>query len=109
MQIDGKKIHLNQEDLQELFSLFTSATQYEKGQVYDGNSTHYFRHTDLTAEYELSEEKGEYARDAWRAVLSFLHTKGFALAYGEHRLDLSWIEEEFIGGDRAYDKQSAHP
>jgi hypothetical protein len=97
MKIDEKKIHLQPEDLQELFSLFTSVTQHEKEQLYDCSSPHYFRHTDLSAEYELSEEKGEYALDAWRAVLSFLHAKGFTLIYGEHRIDLAWVAEEFIG------------
>ena len=97
MRIEGDRLILSEEDLKEIFSLFTSPSNYEKRQVYQRDSGHYYLDVDLSEEYELSEEKREYARDAWRAVISFLHSKGYVLSYQEKAVDCSFIEDEFIG------------
>ena len=86
------KVLLNDEDLKELFSLFTSPTKYEVEQVYDKESSHYHLNINLEEEYDLTEEKREYALDAWRAVLYFLHRKGFSLVRNKEKIDLSFIE-----------------
>lgn len=92
----GKRITLSESDLKEIFSLFTSATVHEKRQIYDPTSDHYFLKSDLSEEYSLTEEKREYALDAWRAVLFFLHSKGYKLKKINEETDLSFSEDEFI-------------
>ncbi len=92
----SKRIVLEDDDWKEIFSLFTSCTEHEKNQVYDRESPHYYKNVELLAEYTYTAEKKEYAIDAWRAVLSFLHTKGWRLTDGRNLVDLSMIEEEFL-------------
>jgi len=84
-------IKLSEEDLKEIFALFTSCTKYERDQVYDKDSDHFYLKQNLLEEYSLSEEKREYAVDAWRAVIGFLHAKGFTLKKGEQEFDLGAI------------------
>ncbi len=96
MEASYEPIILSDSDQKELFSLFTSATLHEREQIYDPNSNHYFQNTDLTEEYSLTEENREYALDAWRAVLYFLHSKGYSLVKDNKQIDLSFSEEEFI-------------
>lgn len=97
MKIEEDKLTLDEDDLKAIFSLFTSPSNYEKGQIYQWDSGHYYLDVDLSEEYQLSEEKREYARDAWRAVISFLHSKGFALWDSGKVIDCSFIEHEFMG------------
>ena len=96
MSTSSKSIALSEEDLSEIFSLFTSSTKYERDQVYDRNSGHHFLEVKLFDEYSLTEEKREYALDAWRAVIYFLHSKGYSLWKDGDRADLSFIEDHFI-------------
>ena len=90
------KLTLSEEDLKELFSLFTSSTVYEREQMYDPQSGHYLFEVELSEEYSLNEEKREYALDAWRAVMYFLYRKGYSLCKDNKIIDLSFSEEEFI-------------
>jgi len=87
---------LSEEDLKEVFSLFTSSTKYEREQVYAVDSGHYYLYEELSEEYSLNEEKREYALDAWRAVIYFLYRKGYSLCKDGKEIDLSFSEEEFI-------------
>jgi hypothetical protein len=96
METGDGSITLNDEDLKELFSLFTSPTKYELEQVYDEKSEHYFAGVDLFDEYTLTEEKREYALDAWRAVTYFLHSRGYSLSREGRQVSLSFSESEFI-------------
>ena len=92
----SNRIVLCEDDLKEIFSLFTSTTKHEKTQVYSPDSGHYFLDTNLSEEYSLTEEKREYALDAWRAVLFFLNSKGYSLVKGDDQIDLGFSEDEFI-------------
>lgn len=94
MQINGDQISLNDADFKELFSLFCSPTSYEVSQIYSKESGFYFEKVELQEEYELSQEKKEFAIDAWRSVLIFLNRRGFSLAKDGKNVDLSFIEEE---------------
>jgi hypothetical protein len=96
MSMSSRQIALTEDDLKEIFSLFTSSTKYERSQVYDKNSGHYFLDVEPFDEYSLTEEKREYALDAWRAVIYFLHSKGYSLCKDGERRDLSFIEDDFI-------------
>jgi hypothetical protein len=96
MPYSENKITLSESDLKELFALFTSATRYEKRQIYDPTSDDHFLNTNLAEEYSLTEEKREYALDAWRAVLYFLHLRGYKLTRIGEEIDLSFSEDEFI-------------
>jgi hypothetical protein len=96
MRMPNKPISLNEDDLKEIFSLFTSSTKYERDQVYDEHSGHHFLKVNPFEEYTLTEEKREYALDAWRAVIYFLHSKGYSLLKGGKSSDLSFIEDDFI-------------
>jgi hypothetical protein len=85
----NKPLVLSEEDLKEIYSLFTSSTKYEREQVYDEHSEHYFLNVRLADEYSLTEEKREYALDAWRAVVYFLHLKGYSLCKDGQEVNLS--------------------
>jgi hypothetical protein len=89
-------VALTDDDLKEIFSLFTSSTKYERDQVYDKQSGHYFLEVDLFDEHTLTEEKREYALDAWRAVTYFLHSKGYSLCRDGEKINLSFSVDEFI-------------
>ena len=68
---------LSDDDLRELFALFSSPTEEEVAQIYSVQERVFFRNEDLTEEYSLVQEKGDYARDAWRAVTYFLRRHGY--------------------------------
>lgn len=72
-------IRLSEDDLRELFALFSSPTEDEIEQIYTSGDRLFFRNEDLTEEYSLVQEKGDYARDAWRAVLYFLNRHGYSM------------------------------
>lgn len=61
-QANGKAV-LSEDDLKEIYSLFTSSTHHERKQVYDELSEHYFLDVILADEYSLTEEKREFALD----------------------------------------------
>jgi len=73
------KIFPKEEELQEIFALFSSPTDDELRQVYDPESPHFYKGEDLRQEYNLMQEKREFAEDAWRSVMFFLHNHGFVL------------------------------
>jgi len=89
-------LEVSEEDFKEIFALFTSSAKYERDQVYDGDSIHSFRNEDLAAEYYLSLDKREFAVDAWRAVLYFLHKHGFSAYKDGVVYDLSFTDAFFI-------------
>jgi hypothetical protein len=91
-----KQIVLDEDDWKELFALYTSCTEYERQQIYQEGGAHDYRRTDLGEEYTYSAEKREYAVDAWRAVLFFLHRKGFALTNHRDFIPLETICKEFV-------------
>ena len=87
---------LSEDDLREIYSLFTSSTQHERRQVYDEHSDHHFLSVRLDDEYSLTEEKREFALDAWRAVIHFLHLKGYSLCKEGETRSLAFSFEDFI-------------
>ena len=89
-------IVLSEDDLREIFALFSSATKFEKLQVYDGQSDHYFHNVRLSEEYSLTEETREFALDAWCAVISFLNSNGYSLSKDDKIVRLSFSDDEFI-------------
>ena len=74
----------------------TSATKFEKVQVYDEQSDNYFQNVQLSEEYSLTEESREFALDAWRAVISFLNSNGYSLTKDGRIVRLSFSAEEFL-------------
>lgn len=83
------RVTLSDDDLRELFALFSSPTDDELRQVFDRSHTNFYKREDLGAEYSLTQEKREFADDAWRAVTYFLHQRGFKLYKGGLELDLA--------------------
>jgi hypothetical protein len=73
------KVTLSDDDLQELFALFSSPTDEEVRQVLNPSHTNFYKNENLEAEYTLTQERREFADDAWRAVTYFLYRKGFIL------------------------------
>jgi hypothetical protein len=61
-------IILTDDELREIFALFSSPTDYERQQVYDKTETHFYEREDLSREYTLTQERREFAEDAWRAI-----------------------------------------
>ena len=97
MNVIQGKIVLEENDLKEIFGLFTSPTKDEKAQIYQRDKGHYFEDENLSEEYDLMQEKREYALDAWRAVISLLRARGFtAVSKNGEIVDLSFIENEFV-------------
>ena len=96
MKNSETKIVLSEEDYKEIFSLFTSSTKYEREQIYKKGSGQHFKDVNPYEEYSLTQERREFAMDAWRAVVYFLKSKGFSLFRNEKVFDISWIDEDFI-------------
>ena len=76
MKTTGNDIEFSESDLKEIFALFSSPAEYELHETYDLNSENYFECVALDEEYELAQEKREFALDALRAVFHFLHRHG---------------------------------
>lgn len=97
MKVNKREIVLNEKDLKEIFGLLTSPTKNEKAQSYQQGTGHYFKDENLSEEYNLTQEKREFALDAWRAVVFLLHARGLAVITKKgEKVDLSFIEKEFI-------------
>jgi hypothetical protein len=79
MKATNDRIELSENDLKEIFSLLTSCTIHERNQIYDESSDHYFVKVEPQLEYSLTQEKREFALDAWRAVIYFLHLSGYSI------------------------------
>jgi len=84
----GKLVPTDQQ-LQEIFAVFSSPTGYERDQVYDQSSPHFYGREDLLQEYSLTQEKREFAEDAWRAVIYTLSRHGFVLRKDDIEFDLA--------------------
>ena len=82
------KLMPSDEDLREIFALFSSPTDEERRNVYEPSNPHYFALEDLAKEYDLTQERREFADDAWRAVTYFLHRRGFTLSKNDIEYDL---------------------
>jgi hypothetical protein len=82
------KMSPTDEELQEMFALFSSPTDEERQSIYEPSNRLYFKLEELEQEYNLTQEKREFADDAWRAVAYFLHRRGFVLGKNGIEYDL---------------------
>ena len=89
-------IELREDDLKEIFALYTSCTRYEFDQIFDEGCRYYYLHEKLSDEYEVAIDKQEYAIDAWRSVLLFLSRRGYSLMKGDEVIDLSNAAEQLL-------------
>jgi transcriptional regulator NrdR family protein len=80
-----------EDNLKEVFALFTSATFDELTQIYDKNNRHYFENEKLDDEYHLSEEKREISLDSLRSVLYFLTKHGYRISKGNEEINSDYI------------------
>jgi hypothetical protein len=92
------KVVLGDDDLRELFAIFSSPTDDELHQVFDPSHSNFYKREDLDAEYSLTQERREFADDAWRAVTYFLHRKGFTLYRNGVQFDLA-ASSGYVGGE----------
>lgn len=69
----------SEDDLRELFGLFTSTTPEEMNQIYSPMHHLFFKNENLDEEYTLIQEKREFAMDSWPSVLCFLERHGFTI------------------------------
>ncbi len=97
MKITELETVFEDDELKEIFSLFTCGTKYEKLQIYDKNSEHYYKNVILNSEYSVTEEKREIALDAWRSIMFFLHRHGYSLYKNGSAINLKSIEDDFSG------------
>ena len=81
-------VQLTDSDLKELFALFSSPAIEEVRMVYTSDSHLSFRRENLSDEYDLHQAKREFAIDAWRAAMLFLHRHGYALSKDGESVDL---------------------
>ena len=96
MTDESRVLKFTESDLRELFALFSSPAVEERAQVYDPKSPHYHEKVDLSEEYELVQEKREYAYDSIRAVIWFLHSRGYSLYKDELKVSLESVDQLFI-------------
>ena len=96
MKLTDNTIEFSERDFKEVFSLFTSASTHELNQVDDPTNDHYFDQVDLMEQYELCFEKREFAIDALRAVLAFLHRHGYRLEENGNVLGLEGVSNLFV-------------
>jgi len=75
----AEEINLSDDDLRELFALFKSPSEEEVRRIYSPEDRLFFRNEDIAKEYSLMQERGDYAMDAWRAVIYFLHRHGYSV------------------------------
>jgi hypothetical protein len=86
-------IKLSDNDLRELFALFSSPTEEEVERIYSPQDRLFFEKENLTDEYSLVEGKEDFARDAWRAVIYFLHRHGYKVTKDGQSIDLSTLTD----------------
>ena len=84
---------LSDDDLRELFALFSSPTAEEIERIYSSEDRLFFRNEDVAKEYSLVQERADYARDAWRAVMYFLHRHGYKVTKDGREVDPSALAE----------------
>ena len=96
MDFSDEDVEMSETDLKEIFTLFTSASEHERQQVYDPGDVHYFERVSLSDEDELTQEKREFALDAVRSVLYFLHRSGYRLEKDGRTLDLGGVLRHFV-------------
>ena len=96
MNVTDNTIEFSERDFKEVFSLFTSPTAHELHQIDDPTDDHYFDRVDLMEQYELCFEKREFAIDALRAVLAFLHRRGYRLEDNGNVLSLDGVSNLFV-------------
>jgi hypothetical protein len=84
---------LSDDDTRELFALFSSPTAEEIERIYSSEDPLFFRNEDIAKEYSLVQERGEYARDAWRAVMYFLHRHGYRVTKDGREVDPSTMTD----------------
>ena len=96
MTLIDQEIRFSDSDLKELFELFSSCSKHELSRVFDPDDPMYFGRVDLEQEYELTQPKREFAIDAARAVIYFLHRRGYKLQRNDETLSLAAIVEHFV-------------
>ncbi len=81
-------IELSDSDLKEIFALFSSCTKEEIAAIYASADELFFENENLDETYELTQEKAEFARDAWRSITLFLDRHGYVLSRRGEFVDL---------------------
>ena len=89
-------LQFNDDDLKEVFALFSSVSLHELEQVYDPAHNLFFQNENLGAEYELSQQRRDFAIDALRSVLYYLHRHGYELRKEEYADNLTWVHKELF-------------
>jgi hypothetical protein len=83
------KIDPSEDNLQELFALFSSPTREEIAEIYRPESTQFYKDENLEDEYELTQTKREFALDAWTAVMQFLNKHDYFVSKNGMKVDLT--------------------
>jgi hypothetical protein len=89
-------LELKEDDFKEIFALFSSVSVYERNQIYDSKDSLYYLDQNLDEEYHLTEGRRDFALDALRAVLYYLHRRGLKLTKGNKVDDLQWVQQELF-------------
>jgi hypothetical protein len=98
-------MHLSARDLREIFALFSSPTEEEIVRVYSADDRMFYEKENLAEEYTLVQEKGEFARDSWRSVISFLYRHGYTITKNDIEVDCRQSESAGLGTNKT-DNQS---
>lgn len=96
MKISNTEIEFSEADLKEVFGLFSSPSRQELQWNYDQDRPDYFERISLSEEYELTQEKREFALDALRATLFYLHRAGYRIEKDGKIVSLAGIQNFFV-------------
>ena len=92
-------LKFSDEDLKEIFAVFSSPTKYEFNQINNPGTDVYYKSLILKEEYELNMPKREFAIDALRAVLYFLTKNGYEIKKDNKKIDLTDIIDLFYNDE----------
>ncbi len=97
MKLSNESVTFTEADLKEVFGMFSSPSKDELKWTYDPNHGDFFERINLSEEYELCQEKREFALDSLRGVLAFLHRQGYRVEKDGETFSLEGIFEHFYG------------
>lgn len=92
----GEAFELNDDLLKEVFALLTSSTNYEVELAYDAKNPDYWKNEDLTEDFDVTQPKREFALDALRGVLNWLHRHQFQLMQDGKEVDMKKVLDQLI-------------
>ena len=100
---------LNDDLLKEIFALLTSSTSYEVELAYDAKNPDYWKNEDLAEDFEVVQSKKEFALDALRGVLNWLHRHQFQLMRDGKEVEIKKVLDQLIQTEEEEETEEPSP